>query len=169
MVTGRATVTVEIPRGLIELLYLRAASGLDDSGGVPPVDARHPTRATQPISESDWTSLWAREVAQLGDGMAPSQSTTVRDRVLAAGTDLDDLRTWVNEVVQKLTSDMMRNARHDVAMADEERGLTGGRTIGVIPVKDDLLLLAGPRLVLVSHHLRTRPKVYLAKLRELQS
>lgn len=159
--TRSPTSVAEVPRGLVELLYLRSAAGLDAAGGVPPVDGRSAGARVHGLTIERWTSLWAGELERLESGSLDQGA--VRATVLAAGADLDDLRSWVGDVGSAFSMTMMIDVRDVMAIVDRETALLAGCRLGLVPLAGDYLHV-GRHLVVASHRLRRQADRYLAEL-----
>ncbi|UNX53293.1 hypothetical protein MF406_09680 [Georgenia sp. TF02-10] len=85
----QTTLTHEIPRTLIELLYLRSASGLDEGeflrlGDLPGLSQDVDVVAPRPITATEWIPLWRGEVRRLGTrGVHDPHEGEVHARLLA--------------------------------------------------------------------------------------
>lgn len=160
----------DVPRPLIELLYLRASSGHDGEGAVPALLDPPTSQATAPIALAEWEVLWERSLNAIGS--TPSEHIPFwRDAIVAAGLNVDSLRNWIIAVTRSVTAELIGpDARESLKL--EERLFATVRgvvpTIGVIPVDDTYLKRASPQLIVVSLELRRNVDTYAELLsREL--
>ena len=157
---GQATVVHEVPRTLLELLYLRSSSGLDRVE-VPVLSAPPQVTAPRPITAGTWTDLWRAEVLRLGArGVHDPHHGQIRARLLDAGLEEDALRDWLIETTSAMTQRLIARESRPAIDIETTSPMTAGRTIGVLPLAGDYLVVAGPALILVSEATRRQPDRY---------
>lgn len=158
--------TVELrPRGLLELLYLRAATGIAAAPDIPALEifpAPRSLTATTSLGSPEWSAEFARIVDAYDNG--GETGVTV---ALVRETRLDSayapVEPWLNSLVpaqQQALAEEPEYRAGRAAVAAWERGL---RTIVSLPVREPFTRVAGS-VLLVSASVRTDDAAFRAAL-----